>query len=98
MLVFEALGAQLSYFRADRAMAIDMSVVNGPINNIASPTLFHQAAAKSYVDNRFFAYIYTYEANECLISSRVRTQVRLRTIDQRMLPLHSLEHVAIRRH
>jgi hypothetical protein len=55
-LALEVPGARLSYFRADRIVATDMSVLNGPTNSLVSPTLFHQAVTKEYVDNRFIEY------------------------------------------
>jgi hypothetical protein len=36
-LALEAPGAQLSYFRADRLVTTEMSLLNGPISNVASP-------------------------------------------------------------
>jgi hypothetical protein len=54
-LALEAPGAQLSYFKAGRIVATDMPVLNEAINNIAIPELFHQAANKRYVENRFIA-------------------------------------------
>ena len=31
-------------------------MLNGPISQVETPELFHQAANKGYVDNRFIAY------------------------------------------
>jgi hypothetical protein len=49
-------GTQLSWIRADRLICTEVSVLNGPIENVASPELPHHAATKGYVDQRFFSY------------------------------------------
>ena len=85
-LDLEAPGAQLPYFRADRIVAADMSVPNGPISNLASHYLLHQAATKVYVDNRFIAYTTTERMNVQFEDLYARKS-DLQTTDQRMLKL-----------
>jgi len=60
-LNLETSGPQLSWIRADQPIFTDMSVLNGPISQVGTPELFHQAANKGYVDNRFVAYAPTDE-------------------------------------
>ncbi len=79
-------GTQLSWIRADRLIRTERSVLNGPIENVASPELPHHAATKGYVDQRFFSYTLTdqldfrFQAIYAKISD-------LQTTDQRMLTL-----------
>ncbi len=55
-LALEASGAKLSYFRVDRLVCNEMSLLNGPIENVAYPELPHHATTKGYVDQSFLAY------------------------------------------
>ena len=59
-LKLETSGPQLSYFLADRIVCNETSLANGLIENLANPELFHQAANKVYVDNRFLSYTPTW--------------------------------------
>jgi hypothetical protein len=59
VLNLETSGAQVAYFMADRIVCTKMSVFNGPISQVGSPELSHQAANKDFVDNRFPAYTTT---------------------------------------
>jgi hypothetical protein len=55
-LELEVPGSQHSYFRADRLITKEISLLNEPIENIALPELYHHAALEGYVDNCFVAY------------------------------------------
>ena len=59
-LKLETSSPQLSYFRADRIFCNEMSLANGLIENLANPEIFHQAANKFHVDNRFLSYTPTW--------------------------------------
>jgi hypothetical protein len=59
-LTLETSGPRLSYFLADRIVCNETSLANGLIENLANPELFHQAANKVYVDNRFLSYTPTW--------------------------------------
>ncbi len=62
-MALEAPDAYFIYFRADRIVNMYMSVLNGPINKLASPELFHQTVTKWYVGNRFISYTPTEQMN-----------------------------------
>jgi hypothetical protein len=55
-LNIDTSGTQLSHFRADRIVCTGMPVLNGPISQVGTPELSHQAANKGYVDYWFIAY------------------------------------------
>jgi len=46
----------ISWFRTDRIMCMKMSCLNGPISQVGTHELSHQAATIFYVDNRFLSY------------------------------------------
>jgi hypothetical protein len=85
-LHLEAAGPQISWIRADRIVCTEMSVLNGPINQVGTPELSHQAAKKSYVDNRFIAYTQTEQMVNQFQSLYARKS-DLQTTDQRILTL-----------
>ncbi len=85
-LALEASGAQLSYFRVDRLVCNELSVLNGPIKNVAYPELPHHAATKGYVDQRFLAYTPT-DKLDLRFQATYATKSDLQTTDQRMLTL-----------
>ncbi len=63
-----------------------MSVLNGPIENMAPLELHHHAATKGYVDNRFIAYTPTDQLDLRFLSIYAKKS-DLQTTDQRMLTL-----------
>jgi hypothetical protein len=62
-LNMEAAGPQPSWFRVDRMICTEMSVLNGPISQVGTPELSHHAANKFYVDNRLLTYTPTVQMN-----------------------------------
>jgi hypothetical protein len=63
-----------------------MSVLNSPISQVRTPELFHQAARKRYVDNRFVAYTPTDQmVNKC--EALYARKSDFQTTDQRMLTI-----------
>ena len=85
-LNLQTTGTQVSYFRADRLVCTEMSCLNGPISQVGTPELSHQAANKGYVDSRFVAYTPTEQMNfhfEALYAKKSDLQ----TTDLRMLTL-----------
>ena len=85
-LNLETTGSQVFYFRADRLVCTKMSVLNGPMSQVGTPELSHQAANKGYVDNRFMAYTPTEQMNVQFQSLYARKSDLL-TTDMRMLTL-----------
>ena len=63
-----------------------MSVLNGPISQVGTPELCHQAANKGYVDNRFIAYTRTEQMNWQFESLYARKS-DLQSTDLRILTL-----------
>ena len=55
-LNLEAPGPKLSWIRADRLICTEMSVPSGPISQVGTPELGHQATNKQFVDTRFLSY------------------------------------------
>ncbi len=55
-LKLETSGTQLSYFRADRIVCNKLRLLNGSIEHVAPPELFHHADMKGFVDNRLTEY------------------------------------------
>ena len=85
-LILEAAGLPLTWFRVDRMIFTEMSVLNGPISQVGTPELSHQAAKKFYVDNRPLSYNPTVQMNlqfEALYTKKSDLQ----TTDLRMLTL-----------
>jgi hypothetical protein len=64
----------------------EMSVPNGPISQVGTPELSHQAANKSYVDIRFLSYTPT-EQMVNQFQSLYACKSDLQTTDLRMLTL-----------
>jgi len=65
---------------------MEMSVLNGPISQVRTPELFHQAGNKGYVDNHFIAYTPTEQMN-FQFQSRYARKSDLQTTNQQMLTL-----------
>ena len=61
-------------------------MLNGPISQVVKPELSHQAANKSYVDNRFIEYTPTEQMNT-KFESLYTKKSDLQTTDLRMLTL-----------
>ena len=70
----------------DRIICMEMSVLNGPISQVGTPELGHQAADKNNVDNRFTAYTPTEQMNFQFQSLYARKS-DLQTTDLLMLTL-----------
>ena len=89
-LNLEAAGPQLSWIRVDRLVCTEMTVLNGPISQVGTPELSHQAANKGYVDNRFIAYTPTdllyfrFESIDTKKSEVQTTDLRLLTLLRNM--------------
>jgi hypothetical protein len=76
----------LSWFRADRIICTEMSVLNGPISQVGTPELSQQAANKGYVDSQFIAYTPT-DQLDFRFESIYTKKSEVLTTDLRMLTL-----------
>jgi hypothetical protein len=85
-LNLEATGPQISWIRADRLVCTEMSCLNGPISQVGTPELSHQAANKSYVDTRFLDYTPT-DQLDLRFESIYTKKSDLQTTDLRLLTL-----------
>ena len=89
-LNLETSGPQLSYFRVERIVCTDMSVLYGPISQVGAPELSRQPANKQCADNRFIACTPTdqsisqFEALYAKKSNLITTALRMLTLLQKI--------------